>query len=703
MFGQASPAELSWPQAATSAELRDKVANAKVLAVGAGGIGCELLKTLAMTGFNHIDVVDLDTIETSNLNRQFLFRKRHVGSSKAAVAAEAVKSMRKGMNITAHQGNVKDPQYGLDFFQRFDLVLNGLDNLEARRHVNRLCLAAGVPLVESGTAGYKGQCTVHVRGETECYECAPKPAPKSYPVCTIRNTPDKPIHCVVWAKDLLFPRLFGGPEAVTDLDDSGGKEGEGNGAGDAAPGEREDPSFYAKREGESSSDFAARIFRRVYGTDIESLLKVDSLWHARRPPTPLHLDEILEGSNGAVSALSNGAAPPLQQNGNITAAASEAPSACKSLGLANPHAVWDLRQCASVFLEAVRLFYDRRPSEVGSAQFDKDDALAVEFVTAASNLRALCYGVTPQSLFDAKGMAGSIIHAIATTNAIVSGLIVVEALKLLAGCRDACKYTYLQPFPSSGRLLTAERAPPPRPGCMVCGKAQVHLAINTRTATLRLLVDKVVKGRLSLVEPSLSCGAFQYDEGEGLEEDEVAFNAALLARPLCELPGGGLGNGSILELSDQQQHLTAQLVVLHREDLGSEEENPDGFILTGSLPEAQHQEQQPGPSTGAGGGPAAAAAGGAAGEAGSAGEAQHAQQHRPKRPQVREEEDGVLVLEDSDEEGQQQGSGPSSTAAGKAKRKAADMEEEGQGPKRAKLVGAAKEEEEEEIILLDDD
>ena len=53
------------------------------------------------------------------------------------------------------------------------------------------------------------QVTVHLKGRTECYECRPKPPPKSFPVCTIRNTPDKPIHCVVWAKELLFQRLFG--------------------------------------------------------------------------------------------------------------------------------------------------------------------------------------------------------------------------------------------------------------------------------------------------------------------------------------------------------------------------------------------------------------------------------------------------------------------------------------------------------------
>jgi hypothetical protein len=53
------------------------------------------------------------------------------------------------------------------------------------------------------------QVTVHLKGRTECYECRSKPPPKSFPVCTIRNTPDKPIHCVVWAKELLFQRLFG--------------------------------------------------------------------------------------------------------------------------------------------------------------------------------------------------------------------------------------------------------------------------------------------------------------------------------------------------------------------------------------------------------------------------------------------------------------------------------------------------------------
>lgn len=59
------------------------------------------------------------------------------------------------------------------------------------------------------------QVTVHIKGRTECFECSAKPAPKTYPICTLRNTPDKPIHTIVWAKDLLFNRLFGAPDAVS--------------------------------------------------------------------------------------------------------------------------------------------------------------------------------------------------------------------------------------------------------------------------------------------------------------------------------------------------------------------------------------------------------------------------------------------------------------------------------------------------------
>ena len=112
-------------------------------------------------------------------------------------------------------------EYSTSFFKQFTLVMNALDNKTARSHVNRMCLAAEVPLIESGTAGYLGQVTVIKKGKSECYDCIPKPGQKSFPGCTIRNTPSEPIHCIVWAKH-LFNQLFG--EADPDEDVSPDRE-----------------------------------------------------------------------------------------------------------------------------------------------------------------------------------------------------------------------------------------------------------------------------------------------------------------------------------------------------------------------------------------------------------------------------------------------------------------------------------------------
>lgn len=185
----------------------------QVLVVGAGGIGCELVKNLVLSGFEHITMIDLDTIDYSNLNRQFLFRAADVNESKAKVAKKAVLAFphAASLSIDAHLGNIKDTeQFGPDFFKtvrplrhrnllaarhrrplsasscaQFNIVLNALDNVDARRHVNRLCLSVGIPLIESGTEGYVGQVRAIVKGKTKCFECDPPrarlPSPPASP------------------------------------------------------------------------------------------------------------------------------------------------------------------------------------------------------------------------------------------------------------------------------------------------------------------------------------------------------------------------------------------------------------------------------------------------------------------------------------------------------------------------------------------
>lgn len=549
-------------------ELRDRVRSSKVLMVGAGGIGCELLKTLVLSGFRDVEIIDMDTIETSNLNRQFLFRKHHVGHSKAQVAKEAVSKFCPDAKIVAHHGNVKDSTFDVDFFRKFDVVMNGLDNLEARRHVNRLCLAADVPLVESGTTGYLGQVTVHIKGLTECFECQPKPAPKTYPVCTIRNTPDKPIHCIVWAKDLLFNRLFGKQDEVTDLDEQ--REQDDEAAGDHAT----EQNFFQRTEEEEILAYAERVFERVFKTDIEKVSDMEELWKTRTPPKALCLSELMKEHRLTLTS-------PLAQKSF---------SAAKHLGINNDHGVWTPAECASIFLCCVRLFFETRPQDLGHAVFDKDDRLAVEFVTAAANLRSYNYNIPPQSLFDAKGMAGNIVHAVATTNAIVAGLIVVEGIKILEKQPSKALMTYVLQFPSNGKLLQPVEPAPPNERCYVCRRSQLVLSIDTSCATLGRVVADVIKKRMSVNSPSIILGDnILYEEGDSLEPDETEIYMRNSKKSLRDLPGGGITHNSIIAVSDYEQHFECELVVCHV-DAVDEEEHPDGFILEGKIPDAKAEE-----------------------------------------------------------------------------------------------------------------
>lgn len=112
---------------------------AKILVIGAGGLGCELLKDLALMGFREIDVIDMDTIEVSNLNRQFLFRRKDVGRSKAEVAAEVINVRIPGVNVTPHFNKIQD--FDSDFYAKYNIIVCGLDSIVARRWINGMVMS----------------------------------------------------------------------------------------------------------------------------------------------------------------------------------------------------------------------------------------------------------------------------------------------------------------------------------------------------------------------------------------------------------------------------------------------------------------------------------------------------------------------------------------------------------------------------------
>ncbi len=147
-----------------------KIREAKVLVIGAGALGNEILKNLGLLGFREIVVMDLDRIEESNLSRTVLFRSENVGEFKANVAARSVEAISGESKVRALVGNVMQ-DCGLGLFLWSDVILAGLDNREARLWINRCAWKVNRPWIDGAIEGINGVARVFVAGAAPCYEC----------------------------------------------------------------------------------------------------------------------------------------------------------------------------------------------------------------------------------------------------------------------------------------------------------------------------------------------------------------------------------------------------------------------------------------------------------------------------------------------------------------------------------------------------
>ncbi|KAK0704863.1 hypothetical protein B0H67DRAFT_497926 [Lasiosphaeris hirsuta] len=510
--------------------LNAHVKQSRVLMVGAGGIGCELLKNLVLAGFGEVHIVDLDTIDLSNLNRQFLFRHEHIKKPKALVAKEAAQKFNPSVKILAHHANIKDPEFTIEWFSSFTIVFNALDNLDARRYVNKMCLAADVPLIESGTTGFNGQVQVVKKGVTACYDCEPKETPKSFPVCTIRSTPSQPIHCIVWGKSYLLNEIFGASEDESAFDHSA----DGENANEIEELKRESAALRKIRQSVGTEEFNQMLFDKVFNTDVVRLRSMEDMWKTRRPPEPLDYRALMEKSTAAISA--------------------------KDTVLQDGQKVWSLEENLVVFNDSLdrlsKRMLEMKASQNGDGQdaiitFDKDDEDTLDFVAASANIRSSLFGIERKSKFDIKQMAGNIIPAIATTNAIVAGLCVLESFKVLRGEYDKTKAVFLSPS-GLARLLNPSRSLRPNPNCPVCSVFQVRVYVDLSRATLSEFVEDFVKSELGYGDKDISVSN---EVGILCDPDETDN----LEKKLSDL---GIKSDSFLTITDEEDDDTYVNVVV---------------------------------------------------------------------------------------------------------------------------------------------
>ena len=399
-----------------------------IFIVGAGALGCEHLKNLASYGFN-IHITDMDSIEKSNLNRQFLFRNSDIGKPKSVQAKHAIKKMFPSSKVTSAQDKVcleTSNIYNEKFYSNISAVINALDNVPARIYVDSECIKYKKPLFESGTLGTKGNVQVILPDLTESYASTIDAPDDSIPVCTLKNHPYLIEHCIQWGKE-LFQSMFVEPFNIIKKQKDLSKISQ-------TELEELDILSYKIESIDDINHYVIEKFNHLFFDNIQKILKehpIDSMsvedetrpyWSGtKKIPQSIYL------SNGISS----------KDEFELNFIKSIQSIMCRIFKLElklelKPESKSELKSSEKFSsIKDIIEFYKDYTFNIEEFEKDDDTNSHIDFIATVSNLRAQNYHIKPISNFEVKGIAGKIIPALSTTTSVISGLACLEYFKYL--------------------------------------------------------------------------------------------------------------------------------------------------------------------------------------------------------------------------------------------------------------------------------
>lgn len=505
--------------------------------VGCGGIGCEVAKLVASAPSRYASValIDMDSVELSNINRQFLYSRDDVGREKAHATADYLKEKAPTVKVVSYSETIINPRrFGPCFFAQYDAVVTCLDAFAPRKYVGEMCWFSNRLLVDAGTSGFSGSVTGYPPTSywnpndpvIECYNCYNRDTRIEIPICTMKNKPTRPEHCVSYSI-LLVQRMYN-VDPFSELTEY-------------------TPINYHS----STKDLLSDLVRFLHysfnihlsnNSSVSTVLEIEEIEKAKQSVI------CLQGIQTNTNDLTQPCLKHLPPSFNYTL---------------HEHMSVD-QVLKEVFISAIALAKSIEHKEYTFTTYDRENPHLVTLVAGLAILRMRSFGInvtlTP---FEVSTMAGSIVPAVTFTNAAVAALAMKLAHLIFSSLSAKQSHTeniLLQHFIKNSRrsLLISDDLRPSNPSCCVCSIPYYSLAVkDVSLLTIGFIMQCVSQELSATISTIYGDGVLIYEDEEpsGWEDSsstpEVSDSADMIKSNVQSSPH--IYNGEILKIKYSTQ------------------------------------------------------------------------------------------------------------------------------------------------------